>query len=660
MPRLTTQAEESNPKRKGYDFRLDNQLYRAAISTNQQMIIESSDVGQENAVNVKQNAEDFTSNIGRVFSRNKFSSGEGLDTAHRADGQPDDVNRFWDSKNVDVFHDAETSYNVGLLYSTDAKSISLSGTNNYLAQTADGNLWLTDNTTIYKSTNNGTTWASVSTGLTINYNFTGIAAFNNGLFLTTANGLTNSELIKFDGDSTWSEETTAQTSSGGLNGIWFVKNRLFITGKDATSTKIWSVAPFGKSWSGSDLADGDTIVSIESEHTITSVIDGGAVVLAGCTDNNVYSFKLVSGAYVNKGQTKIPFEEVYSLAASEGIIFLGTKEVNTNIGRFYRAEVAVADDLYVLGNRQLIKQWDVSGVDTSPRSMFVSRDSIYLGIHESSTECNLWRYYLPTGGLARDLINTHSSNTSAKINTITQSNGKFVTILSGIDVYIESSNYVDEGYIITSPADFFTAESKQFVGVEIETENLSTSDSVEVYLSNKFEAINDANDSDWSLELNQLSETGGEEAQLTRVARYITSKIVLKSGTNATTPKFKSIQLRALARPELVVVQIPVNISDRVERPFRKPIRVKNLGETIYQSLKDKEGDSVTLEIYDPAEIILGVVEKISYPIISNPGVGSVTNYAILTIRGTRQETFAAVTSGDILGVNGFAIMRFA
>ena len=125
MPRLTTQAEESNPKRKGYDFRLDNQLYRAAITTNQQMIIESSDVGQENSVNVKQNAEDFTSNIGRVFSRNKFSSGEGLDTAHRADGQPDDVNRFWDSKNVDVFHDAETSYNVGLLYSTDAKSISL-------------------------------------------------------------------------------------------------------------------------------------------------------------------------------------------------------------------------------------------------------------------------------------------------------------------------------------------------------------------------------------------------------------------------------------------------------------------------------------------------------------------------------------------------------
>ena len=658
MPRLTTQAEVSNPQRKGYDFRLDNQLYRAAISPDQQMIIESSDVGAENAVNVKQNAEDFTSNIGRVFSRNNFSAGEGLDTAHRANGKANDVNRYWDSKNVDVFHDDETSYNVSLLFSTEAKSISLSGTNNYIAQTANGHLYLTDNTTIYKSTNNGSTWAAVSTGLTINYNFTGIAAFNNGLYLTTANGTSNSELIKFDGTS-WSEETTAQTSSGGLNGVWFVKNRLFITGTDATATRIWSVSPFGKTWSSSDLADGDTIVSIESEHSVSTVIDGGAVVLAGATDSNVYSFKLVSGAYVNKGQTKIPFEEIYSMAASEGIIFLGTKEVNTNIGRFYKAEVAVADDLYVLGNRQLIKQWDVSGIDTSPRAMFVSRDSVYVGIHESSTECNLWRYYLPTTGLARDLVQTHSSNTTAKINTITQSNGKFVTILSGIDVYIETSTFASEGYVITSPADFFTAESKQFVGVEIETENLSGSDSVEVYLSNKFEAINDPDDSDWSLELNQLSGIGGDEQQLTRVARYITAKVVLKTPTNDSTPKFKSIQLRALARPELVVVQIPVNISDRVERPFRKPIKVKNLGETIYQSLKLKEGSSVVLEIYDPAETIRGVVEKVSYPIISNPNVGSVTQYAILTVRGTRQATFDSVTSGNILGVNGYAIMRF-
>ena len=147
--------------------------------------------------------------------------------------------------------------------------------------------------------------------------------------------------------------------------------------------------------------------------------------------------------------------------------------------------------------------------------------------------------------------------------------------------------------------------------------------------------------------------------QLSRVGRYIAVKIVLKSSTKETSPKFKAFQVRALARPELVVIQIPVNISDRVERPYRKPVKVKNLGETIYQSLKDKEGTAVTLEVYDPAEIIRGVVENITYPIINNPNIGSVTQYAILTVRGTRQQTFSQVTSGNILAVNEYGIMRF-
>ena len=74
MPRLTTQAEVSNPKRKGYDFRVDNQLYRSAIGPGRDMTIQSSDVADA-SINVRQNPEDFTSNIGRVFSRNNFSGG---------------------------------------------------------------------------------------------------------------------------------------------------------------------------------------------------------------------------------------------------------------------------------------------------------------------------------------------------------------------------------------------------------------------------------------------------------------------------------------------------------------------------------------------------------------------------------------------------------
>ena len=102
MPRLTTQAEVSNPKRKGYDFRVDNQLYRSAIGPGRDMTIQSSDVADA-SINVRQNPEDFTSNIGRVFSRNNFSGGSNLDEAHKRGGTEKDVMRFWDSQGIDVF-----------------------------------------------------------------------------------------------------------------------------------------------------------------------------------------------------------------------------------------------------------------------------------------------------------------------------------------------------------------------------------------------------------------------------------------------------------------------------------------------------------------------------------------------------------------------------
>ena len=117
--------------------------------------------------------------------------------------------------------------------------------------------------------------------------------------------------------------------------------------------------------------------------------------------------------------------------------------------------------------------------------MFVSRDSVYIGIKEANNETNLWRYYLPTGGLARDLQTAGNSFVTG----IVQSNGKFVICVSGSDVYIETSTYESTGYLITSAADFFTAEAKQFVGAEVSTKELPEETSVELFFTNNFEAV---------------------------------------------------------------------------------------------------------------------------------------------------------------------------
>ena len=660
MPRVATTQIVSKPKQYGYDIQLDDVLLRTAIGPNIQMTIESSQV-QEAGINVRQNPEDFTSNLGRIYSRNNFQSGQGLDTAHRSNGKPDDVNRFWDSKGVDVFHgDDETSYHIHLLHQTADVNVrgagtQFAGTNNYVTQTTDGKVWVTDNTSVYYSTD-GTTWTEIDSSTNnATHNFTGIASFGNKLFLTTANGTAGSQLIEFDGTSTWTVQTTAQSSSGGLTGVWFVKNRLWITGNDGTAEYIWEASPFNKSWSGSDLQDADSIVEVEPTHKFTGIIDGGAAVLASSTDGTVYSFKLSNGVFVNQGQTKIPFEEVHSIEATEGIVFLGTKESTTQIGRLYRTELVAADDLYVLANRQLVKEWVVTGVDTTPHAMFVSRDSVYMGVKEATNEVNLWRYYLPTGGLARDLQTTGNG----LVYGITQLSGMFLTCVSGSDIYMEQTTYESEGYLVMSAADFFTAEQKQFVGAELSTFNLPNNTEVDLQYSTTFQDLDTPESATFTTAITQISGVGDVEKQIAEVSRYIIGKVVLKSSDNINTPKVKSIQFRALARPELVVVQIPINISDRVERPNRKPIKVKGLGETLYQNLKAKEGTSATLEIFEPREIIRGVVEKISYPIQANEVIGSDTQYAIITVRGTRQPTFDDVTSINVPGIAAYGIMRF-
>jgi len=654
MARVASTSNVRNPKRYGYDCRLDNIYLRTAVGPNRELTIQSSDVQAGQNVNVKQNPEDFTSNLGRIYSRNNFSAGQGLDTAHRADGQPDDVNRFWDSKGVDVFHgDDETSYNLHLLYTTLVQNKSFSGTNNHVTQTTNGHIYVTDTTNIHKY--DGTNWTTIdATTSGATHNFTGIAAFGNGFYATTANTTSGSQLIKYDGSS-YTVLTTAQSSSGGLTGVWYVKNRLWITGNDGTAEYIWEASPFNKSWSSSDLQDADSIVEVEPTHEFTGIIDGGAAVLASSTDGTVYSFKLTSGSFVNQGQTKIPFEEVHSIEATEGIVFLGTKESTTDIGRLYRTELVAADDLYVLANRQLVKEWVVTGVDTTPHAMFVSRDSVYMGVKEKTNEVNLWRYYLPTGGLARDLQTTGNSF----VYGITQNAGKFVISVSGSDVYKEQSTYESTGYLLLSAADFFTAEQKQFVGAEVSTINLPDDTSVSLQYSTKFEDLDTPEAATFTNAITQLGGVGDEEKQIAEVSRYIIGKVVLNSTTNTNTPKVKSVQFRALARPELVVAQIPVNISDRVERPGRKPLLVKGLGDTLYKTLSSKEGDSVTLELFQPKEVIRGVIEQISYPIQSNEVLGSDTTYAIITVRGTRQGTIEEVTSIHTPGIAAWGIMRF-
>lgn len=640
MPRVATTTNISNPKRYGYDVKIDNMLLRSAVGPGREMQIQSSDVQTGQQVNVRQNAEDFTSNLGRIYSRNNFSGGSNLDTAHRANGKPNDNTRFWDSQGVDVFHtDLGKGYNVSLLHTTE-KELTLSSAVSHMAVVGTS-IYVSDDESLYKSTDGGDNWVLVTEGLTAGYQIKGLAAHGDLLYITANNGSAGEiETLTSGGTS------TQKMSAAVYDKIFSVKGQLIV-----------SIGNALHAYDGNTTV-GSAIVTLPSGQTFTDATDAGAVVLVTATDGRIYSLKDISGTLTLKGQTEISGEQPTCIVESQGLIFYGTKEVQTGtkvIGRLYRANLTVADDLYVLAQNQLIKQWDEDGIDNSPNALFTTRDSVYTGVKESASTSFLWRYYLPTAGIAR----YYKASAGGTVNNIINVDEKFLFTVTSDGVYQQTSTFETEGFIVLSAADFFTAEKKQYVGAEISTFQLSQNTSVELFLSTKFEALDDSSHSSYELSLTQSTGTGDTEVQIEKVSRYIVGKLVLKSTNGANTPQVKSVQIRALARPELVVAQIPINISDRVERPGRKPIKVKGLGDTLYNTLRSKEGDSVTLELFDPAEIIRGVVERISYPINSNVERGSVTQYAIITVRGTRQPTITDVTSTELFGINALGLVRF-
>ena len=651
MAVLPSPSNTSQPEAQGFEANLDDLFLRFAVGPGRQMNINTAPL-QAQAIQTSETPEDFQQEFGQIYSRTDFSGGEGLDKAHRRNGTDRDFSRYWDSKGVDVFHgDEDTGYNAHLLYDVEQKTLTLTDTNNYIAQTTNGYLYITDDNDVYQSTDNGDTWGSPMSSTGITYKIQGITSFGDDLFLVSGDGGTNKELFFYDQSAdTWTNQSLGASFTGYFTGIWFSKGTLFVSGKSDTAEYLWESSPFTQNFSG-DFQTTNALTQTEPTHEFTDVIDAGAVVLAGNTDGNIYSLKLDGGSWSLKGQTKLSFEEIHSLAATEGLVFIGTKGSQSQTGRFYSAEVTVADNLYVLANRQLIKQWD-NGIDLTPHSMFVTRDSVYMGIHESATTTYLWRYFLPTAGIARDIGVTHASNTTSLVKGITQAGTtvpKFVFVSSGQGVYKELDTYVSTGYIVTALADFYTSEKKQWVGAKLNTNGVSAG-TVELATSTIPTDIDNIDSPTWQTQITIASGVGGDEQVLELVdGRWITAKLTITTSDTSQSPELLSFAIRGFQLVNDLVVDMPINISDQIERPFRKALRINGQGELIYQALRNKEGKNVQLEIFRPDTLLRGIIENVSSPIEEISSRGSVTQYCIVRFRGSK--VIATSSSGQGLGI---------
>tara|TARA_X000000368_G_scaffold305989_1_gene244201 strand:+ start:219 stop:2141 length:1923 start_codon:yes stop_codon:yes gene_type:complete len=631
MAVLPSPSNTSEPQAQGFEANLDDLFLRFAVGPGRQMNINTAPL-QAQAIQTSETPEDFQQEFGQIYSRTDFSGGSGLDKAHKRNASEMDFSRFWDSNGIDVFSGKAVGqeYKVSLLNSTE--EITTSSETNLYAQQLDGTIFYADGAVLKKITTPLTGSSSTDGTPSAGNDITGLAIMGNQLFIV-ANGV----VYQRTGAGTYGSYNSDNTYSR----LWSAKGRLIASD---TSGVLYEIEPSSAS-AGAD----NTIHSLRTGRNWTDVCDAGAVVLATADDGYIYSLADESSNLTLKGQTFIEGEVPNAIDAAQGLIFYGTYEntASGKIGRLYRAEITNANSLYVLVNAQLIKQWGdgTTTLDQAPYSIISTRDSIYTGIKDTASKTNLWRYYLPTGGIARDLEFAEGGI----VKGLTVFSDKLFATVSGGGIYRETSNYVSSGYIITALGDFFTSEKKQWVGAKLNTQAVS-SGSVKLSTSTIAADISNPSATTWAEQVNINSGTGGEEEVMTLVSgRWIAGKIDITTDDQAQTPGLLSFAIRGFQLVNDLVVDIPVNISDQIERPFRKRIKVNGQGELVYQALRNKEGKNVQLEIYRPDTLLRGIIENVSSPIEEISPRGSVTTYCLVRFRGSKVIQIS--TAGEGLGI---------
>ena len=633
MAVLPSPSNTSEPKAQGFEANIDDLFLRFAVGPGRQMNINTAPL-QAQAVQTSETPEDFQPEFGQIYSRADFAGGSGLDKAHQRQAGETGFSRFWDSNGVDVFSGklVGQEYNVSLLKSTEEPTNGTTlGTNGHM-QELDGTIFYADGAVLKKITTPLTGDVSTDGTPSAGNDITGLAVLGTRLYLVA------------DGDIEYrasSGSYSAYNSDQTYDKIWSIKGRIVAS---STAGILYDVS------GGTDSA----IATLPTGRTWTDMCDAGAVALATATDGYIYSFTDESSTLTLQGQTFVEGEVPNAIDAAQGFIFYGTYESTASgkIGRLYRADITNADSLYVLINSQLIKQWGdgTTTLDQAPYKIVSTRDSIYTGIIDTASKTNFWRYYLPTGGIARDL----EFGESGVVKGIAVYSDRLFATVSGGGIYRETTTYVASGYIITALADFYTSEKKQWVGAKVNT-NVVSSGSVKLFTSTIAADINNATATTWSEQVSIFSGTGGEEEVMTLVdGRWIAGKIEINTDDVTQTPNMLSFAIRGFQLVNDLVVDMPINISDQVERPFRKALRINGQGDLVYQALRNKEGKNVQLEIFRPDTLLRGIIENVSSPIEEISPRGSVTMYCLVRFRGSKviQTSSSGVGLGiELLGV---------
>ena len=631
-------------------------LLRLAVAPGRELSVTTAPLAAQQ-INTAQTPEEFRAEFGQTYARSDFTGGAGLDQAHQRNAAPNDFRRFFDSKGVDVFKNAGEkgdAYSLCLHKETEAVAAHASTETFQSMVEVDDTIILARDEQIYKTTDN---FATVTThnhliGPT-GSKIVDIALDGSNLYIVKNNG-TDSNIYVCD----LSAGFTFVDYSGNLSGrvveqIFAVKNIIISAEADG---KLYELAGTGTPTLIKDLPPGEKWAAVE---------DAGAVILAASDGGYIYSIKEGASGLELAGQTYIENEEIVDVLESNGIIFFSTAESTSaggKVGRLYRGVLSNDTNLYNVSNRQLIKEFgaDDSTLDHSPEKFYATRDQVYFGVIDSATETHLYSIYLPTLGYARDKY--FVTSTAGKVLDIVVAKDQLFFLVAGVGLVQEASTYVQDGYLIMAAADFFTSQPKQWVGSRLYVDTIGNNTSVQTDFSNDLNDLTTPSSTNYATIQNLEQGEGGDEVTIQNVvARWFIPKITLRSNDGKThTPEVYSFAVRAFPEPEDVILRLPVNVSDKLERPGKRGKIIPGAGAKLFNTLQRLEGKSVTCKVFRPDLIVRGILENVTLPVTEIVQRGSSTVFCTIQVRGQQvTNTLDEVTSLGVLGVGELGIYEF-
>jgi hypothetical protein len=183
---------------------------------------------------------------------------------------------------------------------------------------------------------------------------------------------------------------------------------------------------------------------------------------------------------------------------------------------------------------------------------------------------------------------------------------------------------------------------------------------VELWRSSNPKAILDWQHDSWVL-VSRIS-AGGESGFETPLTNLKSKTIALQirmaaSSDQNVSPTVSNVAIRGIPAHRDFIMVVPVDISDTISAPGRRPVTMPGIGRSLQGKLLGLVGDSVEVAVLNPPILFRGIVNNVSEPVTYVAERGSSSTYVEVEFRGQRMESIAPPTgdAGVGLGLLGIA-----